>query len=256
MESRKRHFERAMKVLRVIAEADNSDPRNLPNKYDICKSLRSSGLGTEPTFLAAIDELEEAGLIYARFVDTHARGGSPSKHYDLTLKGLEELIGGINELGWKKLGFRKEMSFPVLARRYTPLLPEVFGLWGRYQQHNVADIVQRSLLSVCSSPPEEFDEGLRTLSRWKRDWLLKNPTKDSADYEKGVTERWRQVFLERLFLEIDVMSGKRAEWRKALKRDSELAKAYLACVRRKKADWEQQLKSIEAEIRELETDAY
>lgn len=254
MESRRRRFERVINILRVVAEADASDPSKLPNKYEIFKALEPTGLGTEPTFLVAIDELEEGGLIHPILVDTHARGGSPSKHYDLTVKGLDELLGGIDYLGWKEAGFRKGAGFSTLARRYSSLLPEIFGLWERYRQQNVADIVERSILSVCTSDPEEFEEGMGTLIRWKDEWLREDRTRRLEDYAGAMTESWRKMLANRVFLDIHVSGAKIvSRWLKALKQDPELAKPYLAYLKQTKSEYEKHVQSVDTEIRGLET---
>jgi hypothetical protein len=254
MESRRRHFERAIKILRVITETDASDPHKLPNKYEIFKALEPTGLGTAPTFLAAVDELEEAGLIRASLIETQARGGRPSKHYDLTVKGLDELLGGIDYLGWKGAGFRKGAGFSTLARRYSSLLPEIFGLWERYRQQNVPDIVERSIISVCTSDPEEFEEGIRTLIRWKDEWLREDRTRHLEDYASAMTESWRKILANRVFLDIHISGAKIVfRWLKALKQDPELAKPYLAYLKQTKSEHEKVAQSIDTEIRGLET---
>jgi hypothetical protein len=225
----------------------------LPNKYDIFKALEPTGLGTEPTFLAAIDELEEAGMIWASFIDARARGGNPSKHYDLTVMGLQELFGAIYHFGWKEIGFRKGASFSTLAQRCSSLLPQIFGLWERYRQQNVADIVQRSLLSVHASRPEEFDEGIGTLIEWKNDWLREDRTRHLEDYSNAMRESWQKLLADRVFFDIHIQRGKtESRWLKALKQDPELAKPYLAYLNHRKGEEERLLQSINTEIRELE----
>jgi hypothetical protein len=243
-----------MQILRVIAEADASDPRKLPNKYEICRTLDPE-LGTEPTILAAVSDLDEAGLIYARYVDEHARGGSPSRHYDLTLQGFQELVGGIGDLGWKKIGFRKGARFSMLARRYRDTLPEILGLWERFEREGVAGLIQNSMFAVCQTNSEEFDDGIRTLKEWKAEWLKQDRTRRPEDYAIFHQERTRLGFLERFYLHLDTANNKdHKRFLAALSRDSELKPPYLAYLNKRKTEEEEYLKRIEAEIQQVQKD--
>jgi DNA-binding PadR family transcriptional regulator len=97
------------------------------NKYRIRKE---SGAGSQPTVLAAVDELEKSSEIESHKTITHARGGQPSKLYDLTLYGLAELISNLtskNPIG----NVRENIGLlDRLARKYRDLMPDLFDqLW-------------------------------------------------------------------------------------------------------------------------------
>ena len=250
MESQKRRFERAVHILRVISEATSPDPRKLPNKYEICRTLGSE-LGTEPTILAAITEQESAGHIRPAYVDKHARGGTPSKHYQVTFQGFKVLLAGVRELGWKGVGFREGTCFSTLACRHRQFLPEIFPLWQKFEEQGIANLIEQELHEVADEGgSDEFEEKMQTAKRWKTDWLKEDKSRRAEDYPPAELEKgWVRHFMDILILFIETGGAeKRMRFLKAVSNDPDIRKIYLDYLNRKKAEEVDYLNRIEAQI--------
>lgn len=251
LESQKRRFERAIQILRVISEATSSDPQKLPNKYVICRRIGSE-FGTEPTLLTAITDQEDAGHIRPVYIDRNARGGNPSKHYDLTFQGFKLLLGGVRELGWNGSGFKKETRFSTLAQRHENMLPEIFTIWPKLQQQGIADIVQDNLISIADEGlPDEFDESMRNGKIWKQDWLKQDKSRKPESYPPvELEESWRHYFVDSVITNIILLQDD--DFKRILKVSPEMKRLYLNELRSRKTREMEYLSRIEAEIREIE----
>jgi len=139
MALRNSRSERKRTILRYLVEEGPA------NKYRICKHFVPQS-GSEPTYLTAIDEMEEEGLIKPSSVKEKAQGGRPSKHYDLSLRGLVALMGGV-------LGGAKTSSHIVtqLAQktRYHDLIPDLFDLWPSIVRTGIEQLAFERLEEAC-----------------------------------------------------------------------------------------------------------
>lgn len=111
---------RKLQILRYLGEHGPA------NKYRIRKE---SGTGSQPTVLAAVDELESIGEIKSQRTITHARGGRVSKIYDLTLWGLADLTSWSTH-PTNPTGEDDRDLLDHLAKKYRELMPDLFDqLW-------------------------------------------------------------------------------------------------------------------------------
>jgi hypothetical protein len=94
------------------------------NNSQICRELVPR-YGSEFTMFYAVGQMERKGLITPRQVQERARGGRPSKFYDLTLLGLTDVLDGLMIGGTK----RDWKSFDMLVKKYEHLLPSFSALW-------------------------------------------------------------------------------------------------------------------------------
>lgn len=240
MESRVRQLERDANILRLIATAARP-----PNKYRICNELPSK-FGTEPTILAAVDSLEEAGLIEAIETVENARGGKPSKHYGLMLLGLKALIAAIRLLRPDIPGFGKGFTLSSLLQRYSAMVPEIFGSWDRYRFHQVEDLAQECLFDAVNLlDASEYAEWKSDLIRWRKERGSPNP----ADLRHGIVEGF--------FVRIDISALYESEswqrWLKAFKQDSELRRHYLSYLEEQKREQIALNEGIDRRIKSLQS---
>jgi hypothetical protein len=86
---------RQVKILHVLAKEGPLNP------YKTWLRLVKEGLATQPTIRTDLEEMCKKEIV--RVVDTNekARGGEPSRRYELTLKGIAALISDYDLLGDK-----------------------------------------------------------------------------------------------------------------------------------------------------------
>jgi hypothetical protein len=127
------------------------------NAYKTWTKLVKEETATQPTIRADLEELLQKGFV--KNVDTNqkARGGRPSKHYDLSLLGLAELLYGLpgSELTAGFIGH--------VAKKYRDVMPLIFDAWPSIVEAGVEDIARRQLSLHCLE-----------ISDMAREWFLEN----------------------------------------------------------------------------------
>jgi len=216
-------MERDMAILSLIAKGE----RPL-NKYRIWLQFQSKELGTEPTILTAIDELEESGLITAAQTNEKARGGKPSKQYDLTLLGLRLLLGGIQSLETSKPELSRS-AVPYLLKKYRAFVPEIFSLWDQYKIRNIEDLAETCLFDAADKwyDASEYVGHKQDLKRWQKE------AREGSRAEPDLHYR----FIESFFFSADILENEeRSRWLKAMKADADLRKPYISYLENRKKE--------------------
>jgi len=113
------------------------------NKYHIWKGVAKHELGTEPTILTTIKRLEYVRCIEVRRIEKNPRGPKPSKYYDLTLRGLTELVARLDRLKLKPPDVNSLHRH--LAEKYRDLIPDVFAIWPEMVEAGIEDLAQKRL---------------------------------------------------------------------------------------------------------------
>ena len=222
MEAARREMERDVAILKLIAT------QGPLNKYNIWLKLQSKKLGTEPTILAAIEELEQIGFVQPARTDTEARGGRPSKWYDLTLAGVLWLMRGIAFLEPEKL----ESSVTYLAEKYDALLPEIFHHWQNYKAQNVEDMALEALAEEVDPP--DYVGFKHNSIRWRELERTNQYWQDRAELEAEGAKRQAHDFFLRVEHQWIVKPEKWERWLKAMKEDSDLRGPFLSYLEAKK----------------------
>lgn len=119
-------------ILRVLSE------EGPVNKYRICKRLESN-MGSEPTILYAVSELEKDGFIKVIETKDKVRGGKPSKLYDLSILGVTKLLA-------EQLKEKYDFEFvDHVAKKYRHLIPDLFAAWPAIVQAGLGDEIMPAL---------------------------------------------------------------------------------------------------------------
>jgi hypothetical protein len=121
------------------------------NPYKTWTRLLKDETATQPTIRADLEELFKEGLVRNVDTDRKARGGRPSKHYELSLPGLMTVIGNLKD---NKSGHR---FLNDLAKKYRGLMPSVFDVWPAILEGAIGDVAFRRLQEICIS---ELEAGL------------------------------------------------------------------------------------------------
>jgi hypothetical protein len=114
-------------ILKYVAEyapKHTSDPRH-PNRYLIKQHAHA---GSQPTVLAAVDELEEEDSIKPVDIDKDARGLKPSKHYRLSLRGLLQYLSSF------KKAPDPDRAVDAALTKHPDLLPSIFEIWPSFNK--------------------------------------------------------------------------------------------------------------------------
>jgi predicted ArsR family transcriptional regulator len=158
------------------------------NPYKTWAKLIKEELATQPTIRGDLEELLKLGLVKNVDTDRKARGGRPSKHYELSLRGLMAVIAKLddNDRGHKFLDH--------LAKKYRGLMSSVFDLWPTILEAGVGDIAFRRLQEICIA---ELEAGMVS-----KDSSDLEPHKVHESFFAPETESfgnaWQQPFVTRL----------------------------------------------------------
>jgi DNA-binding PadR family transcriptional regulator len=148
--------QRALRILLYLAERKRDDP---PNKYQICRAPKMKELGSEPTILETINQLESSKNIHVVRTDRKARGPKKSsRYYDLTPLGLANLVDAID---WDPKTTDLSL-FDHLAKKYHSLLPRIFDLWQAFGDAGISDLFVKRFKELCSPSWMEVAVGERT----------------------------------------------------------------------------------------------
>jgi hypothetical protein len=161
------------------------------NKYGICKSLGAEW-GSEPTILYAVRDLEEDGYIEVVKIDKSARGGQPSKYYDVSLPGLAKVVSRLkDEAGDLSL-------LDQIANKYKTKIPQIFEQWPSLHKTGIMHVVRQNLAVWCDDlcqsledfPPRTGLDG-RPIGRKRMRALLLSGSKHQETvrrYRKSIEE--------------------------------------------------------------------
>jgi DNA-binding PadR family transcriptional regulator len=114
------------------------------NKNQIWQQLKGQQLGSEPTILYAIDDLQKWDMVKVVKTDRAVPGGNKFNYYTLTPSGVENLISA----GIIHTRSISPSTVRSLLQRYQDLLPyaaSVSDLWPIFRKEKVEDIAARRL---------------------------------------------------------------------------------------------------------------
>ncbi len=136
-------YKRALRILLFLSERKKEDPAN---KYQICRAAGMKELGSEPTLLETINQLESSGNLRVVWIDPKARGPKKSsRYYDLEPLGLANLVGAID---WEK--DTDPELFGHLAEKYHDFLPKIFDLWPAFVEVGIRDLFIKRFKELCA----------------------------------------------------------------------------------------------------------
>ena len=179
---------RTLAILRALCE------HGPLNKYGICKWIGAEW-GSEPTILYAVRDLEEDEYVEVVRIDQDARGGQPSKYYNVSLLGLAKVISRLkDEPGDHSL-------LDHIANNYKTKLPQVFEHWPFLRKSGIMDVVRHNLALWCHSlcqvleelPPQTDLHGRPIGRNRKRRLLDDNHEKTWWELRKSVLENHLQT---------------------------------------------------------------
>jgi DNA-binding PadR family transcriptional regulator len=185
-----------MKILEYLARQGPANAYAIRTKSDA---------GTQPTILTAVRELEKEGLILMVERNRKARGGKPSRYYELSKWGLVTLIARYDQ--------KPPLNFQHLAQKYLELYPQVLSLWPAIIRAGIEDLAKKKLQSsfrklhdhlsyVWSLDPNEITEDMHEAFIEHEDYLdylLESYTDDFLDpwlragEDKNMTAYYRWI---------------------------------------------------------------
>jgi hypothetical protein len=183
---------RTLAILRAFCE------RGPINKYGLCRWIGAEW-GSEPTILYTVRDLEAYDYVEVVRTDKDARGGQPSKYYDVSLTGLAKIISRLTDDA-EDLDLLDRM-----AKKYKTKIPQVFELWPLFRKSGITDVVRHNLAVWCDSlcesleafPPRTDLHG-RSVGRKRIRRLLEGHEKTYRELHKSVVDD----HLERVGLEV------------------------------------------------------
>lgn len=113
------------------------------NPYKTWTKLAKDEIATQPTIRGDLEKLVEEGLVKTVDTNLKARGGRPSRCYDLSVRGLVALMGGI--LGDAITSSRMTQ----LAEKYHDLIPDLFSLWPHIVRTGIERLALERLKGAC-----------------------------------------------------------------------------------------------------------
>jgi hypothetical protein len=247
-----RQFERITKILSFIAQSHKP-----PTRHRIRKVLASShpskkmtSVATTPTILHDLSRLESADYIKQVRVDRPKNEGKPSsvKHYDLTINGLRLSLWALHVYGMDELRFSEGYAFDMetIAKKYSRLLPEVFGLRSYFHKMGIAKLVDDCLLVAVHRivrPDFEWEQIYRSQQMASRrrsiEYGFEEISRDLGSQEaKELTRPIKRtlakahkyehdVILNQFFLITSYLNGvERERWFTAIKNNPRLSAVY------------------------------
>lgn len=139
MDRKEERLRRYVHILWLLAEADTK-----LNKNGIWLQLKGQGLGSEPTILYAIRDLEKWGMIKEVKTKKIVPGGKTFNYYRLTQSGVENLISaGI--IRTKSISRNAVRLLLQKCRELLPYATDILDLWPLFRQAEVEDIAVRRL---------------------------------------------------------------------------------------------------------------
>jgi hypothetical protein len=139
LDRKEERLRRYVHVLQLLAETDTK-----LNKNGIWLQLKGQELGSEPTILYAIDDLEKWGMIKEVKTKKIVPGGKTFNYFKLTRTGIENLISaGI--LLTKSITVSTAKLFLQKYRELLPYAAEISDLWPVFAEAKVEDIGIRRL---------------------------------------------------------------------------------------------------------------
>jgi hypothetical protein len=135
-------LERSVTILKLIAESESDAQLK---QGDFVKAIAELDLGTEPTTIAALRSLHRWGMVHRRVrKDKRLRGGKPYIYYQLSQRGLENLITCAFDMHLST-AFFNAYTFRHLAHKYQHMLPTIFELWDTFKDAGIEDQAFRRL---------------------------------------------------------------------------------------------------------------
>jgi hypothetical protein len=150
------------KILNYLARyspSKSSDPQG-PNKYVIKTHAKA---GSQPTILAAVDDLEKEGLIGPSYLDEKARGQKPSKHYNLKLRGLLRYLSDMRDSP------DLDRAVGTALKNHSNLLPAISDVWPRLDR--VKPLRAKKLIDELGYA---LKESQTSLERWSSEDFLRD----------------------------------------------------------------------------------
>ena len=113
------------------------------NPYKTWAKLAKEEVATQPTIRGDLEELLEEGLVKNVDTDRKARGGRPSRCYDLSVRGLLALMGGLLD------DAKASSPMTQLAKKYHDLIPDLFDLWPSIVRTGIEQLAFERLKEAC-----------------------------------------------------------------------------------------------------------
>ncbi len=219
---------------------------------------RVTAIATGPTILYDVSNLERTDYIKRVSVHRSKIEGKHSgvPHYDLTINGLRLLLWGIHVYSFEKLKSVEGINLGMqeIAKKYSRLLPEVFGSRDCFDEMKITELVDDCLLLalyIIVRPDFEWEQIYRSEQMASRRRSIEHTFEQiSPDLEsqgvKTVTRPFKRtlsearrdahdVILNQFFLIMTYLDGvQRERWFTAVKKNPRLRNVYFAYLRGEK----------------------